>query len=454
MSAISDTCKKRHGLRFGALLLLLLVIYTAWLIACWPGVLGQDSLAIMLEVDTHREFQANKPAFWYMYVNWLYGNSGRAEVPIGFQMLVSAVVCARILSWLGERRMWKSFAYCLFFVALAPSVVYYSSSLYSDGIYAIALSGMLFEVWRSWRLRSIDKASCLVLLTTVPFALLSRPNGVLNLVPLLALAWILSNAQRVRLGLVVLPWCFVGVYGQLTYAYTNPIGSIFPLALYETVGFLEHRPMGLWERNEPRVTQKTVKALTSTGRSLEHISQFYDHYYWDPLIFFIEGPALLELPEAAKKTVIREFFKYNLWHNLPAFAASRVNVFLYSALANGGIPDPNAAQYVLPKTKSISALNIVQWPTTPLLRQWFDMSMRYRAILWAPWVGIALIFIGCRRALTECELSDAFVVGTYAAQLAAVFTFSIAGEYRYLLAFFTAPLVLLPVLYHPASAHV
>ncbi|ROR50563.1 hypothetical protein QY917_16815 [Diaphorobacter sp. C33] len=440
-------------LRFSALFLFLLVVYAAWLVACWPGILGQDSLAIMLEVDTRREFQANKPAFWYMYVNWLYGTSGRVEVPIGFQMLISAIVCARILHWLSEQRMWKSFAYCLFFVALAPSVIYYSSSLYSDGIYAIALSGMLFEVWRSWRLRAVDKTAVLMLALTVPFALFARPNGVLNLLPLLALAWVLPRSPRIRLLMTVLPWCLIGLYGQITYKYNNPIGSIFPLALYETVGFLEHRPMGLWERNEPRVTPKTVEALTSTGRTLEHIAQFHDHYYWDPLIFFANGPTLLALPPKAKRTILREFFKYNLWHNLPAFAASRVNIFLYSMLANGGIPGPTTAQYVLPKTQSVSTLNAVEWATTPYLRDWFEFSMRYRALLWAPWVGLAIIFIGCHRVLVERTPVKVIIIGTYVVQLAAVFTFSIAGEYRYLLAFFTAPLVLLPVLYHPANAH-
>lgn len=432
--------------RFAAMFVFLSVLYIAWWVACWPGVLGQDSLAIMLEVDTNREFQAGKPAFWYMYARWLYGSTGLVEVPIGFQLLVCAAVCARILSWMLGRRMWKSFAYCLLFVALAPSVVYYTSSLYSDGIYAMALSGMLFEVWRCTRQRAIDRPAALMLAITVPFALFSRPNGILNLIPLVVLAWLLVTPQRIRLAAVVLPWCLLALYGQSTYKYRQPIGSVLPLAIYETVGFLEHRPMGLWERNEPRVTQKTLDALTSTGRSIGHITQFYDHYYWDPLIFFPQGPALLELPEGAKLTIIKEFFKYNLWHNLPAFMASRINIFLYSALANGGIPDPPVAKYVLPQTKSISIFKAHRLPTDAYLLDWFEFSMRHRAILWAPWVGLALITIGCRRTLRERNLSHAIVVGTYALQLAAVFTFSIAGEYRYLLAFFTAPLVLLPAL--------
>lgn len=440
--------RSRDALRFALLFILLAGIYLAWLVACWPGILGQDSLAIMLEVDTLREFQAGKPAFWYMYANWLYGSTGRAEVPIGFQLLLCAAICTRILAWMLGQRMYKSFVYCLLFVALAPSVVYYAGSLYSDGIYAVALSGMLFEVWRSINRRALDLPAGLMLAITMPFAVLSRPNGILNLLPLVALAWLLSRPHRMRLAAIVLPWCLIGLYGHVTYKYQNPIGSVFPLALYETVGFLEHRPMGLWERNEPRVTPETVEALTSTGRTLQHISQFYDHYYWDPLIFFTSGPALLSLSEDAKRTILREFFAYNLWHNLPAFAASRVNIFLYSALANGDIPGPSVAQYVLPKTKSVSTYKAYQWPTDTYLTAWFDFSMRHRALLWAPWIGLALIAMGCRRLWTERRAAHAVITGTYALQLAAVFAFSIAGEYRYLLAFFTAPLALLPALFH------
>ncbi|KQO23846.1 hypothetical protein ASF11_22940 [Acidovorax sp. Leaf76] len=422
------------------------VVYAAWLVASWPGILGQDSLAIMLEVDTDRVHQANKPAFWYLYALLTYGATGRVEVPIALQMLICAAVCARILAWMLTRRMWKSFAYCLVFVALAPSVVYYSSSFYSDGIYAIALSGMLFEAWRSIRRRSVDLPSLLILFVTVPFAIFGRPNGVLNLIPLVAMAWVLSNPYRLRLGLVIVPWLVVGFGSQFVYKYENPIGSVFPLALYETVGFLEDRPMGLWEHNQPRVTAKTVDALTSTGQSLDKIREFHDHYYWDPLIFFPAGPALLSLSNKSKRTIIKEFFKYNLWHNFPAFMASRVNIFLYSAMANGGIPGPPATAQILPLTQSVSSVQPLKFSPRKYLHAWYDFSIQHRALLWAPWGGLVLLMLALRRSLARRDRIAALISGTYAVQLIAIFIFSIAGEYRYLLAFFTAPLVLLPVI--------
>ncbi|WP_431777569.1 acyltransferase family protein [Ottowia caeni] len=321
--------------RFAFLLLLLGACYITWLIACWPGVLGQDSLATMLEVETNREAQAGKPAFWYLYNLLLYGPWRLVEVPILVQSLISVIVSARILSWMLEQRHFKSFWYCLFFVALAPSVLYYSAALYSDGIYTMSMMGMLFEVWICYRARRINSVSAIMLAITLPFALFARPNGLINAVALIALFFALPKLDRWKLVGMALPWLLVALYANSQFKHRAPIGSIFPLALYETVGFMEHRPMGLWEHNKPRISPKSVEALTSNGKTLEHISKFYDHYYWDPLIFNPAGPALLYLSKEAKTTIIREFFKYNLWHNFPAFAASRVNIFLYSALANG-----------------------------------------------------------------------------------------------------------------------
>ena len=440
----------RH-IKFAVLFTALAGLYFLWLVACWPGVLGQDSLAIMLEVETQREFQAGKPAFWYLYTLYLYGPWRLVEIPIIFQLLVCSLVCARILSWMLERKLWKSFAYCLFFVALAPSVVYYSSSLYSDGIYAIALTGLLFEVWRCSHNRRLDGMACIILTITLPFAIFSRPNGILNVIALLYLAWILPKKWRLLIALIALPWCLLALYGHVSYKYRAPIGSVLPLALYETVGFLEKRPMGLWERNEPRVTERTIEALTSSGKSLEHISNFYDHYYWDPLIFFSQGPTLLDLSKTAKKTIIHEFITYNLWHNFPSFAASRVNIFLYSAFADGGIPGPLNAKNIIPQTQAASIFKAYSLPTDSILQDWFEFSVKYRVILWTPWLGLVLIVVCCARTIQHRQAHGAVVASIYAMQLAAVFVFSIAGEYRYLLAFFTAPLVLLPVLSHLQS---
>lgn len=429
----------------GLLFCALALIYSLWLVACWPGILGQDSLAIILEVESNRDFQSNKPPLWYLFNLALYGPWRLVEIPIACQMLICTLVCTRILSWMWTNRLYKSFFYGLLGVALAPSVLYYASSLYSDGIYAIALAGMLFEVWRCWRQRRLDMTACWMLTITVPFALFSRPNGILNVIAILALAIALPRGHRWRLAAVVLPWCVLAAFAHFEFKQRNPIGSVFPLALYETVGFLEHRPMGLWERGEPRVTAATVDALTSSGNSLEKILQFHDHYYWDPLIFFPQGPALLGLSKDAKNTILREFFTYNLWHNFPAFAASRINIFLYSSLADGGFAGSTNAEHILPQTHSNSEIRFRHGVIHRWQVDWLDFTFKYRAILWTPWVGLILMMLAGARTWRYRDRPGMVVCAIFWFQLLAVFTLSIAGEYRYLLAFFVAPLVLLPI---------
>lgn len=429
---------------------ILIIFYAAWLIAVWPGILGQDSLASILEVETNQEFKSGKPAFWSLYAMMTYGPWRLVEVPIIIQLFLCSAVCARILSWMLKKGMRKSFLYCLFFVALAPSVVFYTTSLYSDGVYAIATTGMLFEIWRCHRNKKIDRAGFSILLTVIPFSLFSRPNGIINLLALMSLAYTLPRPEKIKFALVLIPSIIIISYAKITIK-SHDIGTIFPVALYETVGFLELRPMGLWEHGEPRITPRTIDALQSTGQNLDHIREYYDHYYWDPLIFFPSGPALMSLPEKAKDAIVSEFFKYNLWHNFPAFAASRVNIFLYAAFADGGFPGVKNAENILPQTKSNSKIRFRSGKLHKMLSAWFDFTFKHRVIFWTPWLGLWLLLCGSLKTWQSRDVAGAVVCGTLFLQLAAIFCFSIAGEYRYLLAFFTAPLALLPVIHTPAK---
>ncbi|BCN37430.1 hypothetical protein ALDI51_07490 [Alicycliphilus denitrificans] len=424
----------------------LALFYALWLIACWPGILGQDSLAILKEVDSQREFQSGKPPFWYLHVWLLYGPFQLVEIPILVQTLICVTICARILCWMWINQMRKSFAYCLIGIALGPSIVYYVSSLYSDGIYAIAVTGLTFEAWRCIRQKRIDGIGAWMLCLCIPYALFSRPNGLLNAIILIVLFISLSKPQRLLLGVLAIPWICIAIIAQISFPSRASIGTVFPMALYETVGFLEKRPMGIWERNEPRITEKSVQALTSTGRSLEHIQSYYDHYYWDPLIFFTNGPGLLSLSKESKKVVIREFYRHNLWHNFPAFAASRVNIFFYATLAMGGIPGPTNADNILPQTQARSEIRPYILPTSQPLLKWFDLTERHHGFFWSPWIGYIVLIATSFMAWRRRNVINLCVCTVYLAQFAAVFLFSIAGEYRYLLAFYTAPLALLPII--------
>ena len=161
---------------------------------------------------------------------------------------------------------------------------------------------------------------------------------------------------------------------------------------------------------------------------------------------FTNGPGLLSLSKESKKVVIREFYHHNLWHNFPAFAASRVNIFFYATLAMGGIPGPTNADNILPQTQARSEIRPYILPTSQPLLKWFDLTERHHGFFWSPWIGYIVLIATSFMAWRRRNVINLCVCTVYLAQFAAVFLFSIAGEYRYLLAFYTAPLALLPII--------
>ena len=169
---------QRAGWLLASLFALLVGIYALWLMALWPGILGEDSAAIMLEVDRAGEFRSGKPAFWFFFINTFYGSTGLAEVPIAIQLAIAALVFARILAWCWQQRHIRTFWFLLLFIALSPRAIYSASTLYPDGPFAIASVSLLFELWLTLRTRRLSTASFGMIAVTLPFALFARANGI------------------------------------------------------------------------------------------------------------------------------------------------------------------------------------------------------------------------------------------------------------------------------------
>lgn len=435
---------RREPKVFGLLLACLIAVYGAYLLAFWPGILGEDGLAIMLEMESRREFQSGKPIFWFMFVNLFYMPWRLVEIPIAVQLLVCAIVLSRILAWIYVQDMRRTFWFSLIFIALAPQLIFYNASLYSDGVYACALAGLLFEVWLALRTRHLGPVSIAILGICIPFAVFARPNGIINLIPVLIVAYVASTPRaRWSLIAVVFAWSTVAVTGTLVHKQKSSIGTFLPVALWETVNFLQPHVMGLYP---PRVTARTIETLEQ-HRPLPEIIKYYDRDYWDPLWFFPNGPHMGAMTDKQKRTIVREFFTRNLWANIPSFLSSRVHVFLVAAFAHGGFPGSAYAKNVLERTNSNSTYRA--WSLTRV-ESFFDRlhekSFKYRWLLWTPFLGIGLTIWLLWTGWRQRDASLLVVAGCLTAQLLAIFFFSIAGEYRYLLGFFTAPLVLLPAL--------
>ena len=85
--------------RFLTLLAVLATAYSIWLLTFWPGVLGEDSVAILQEVQNPEAFRSGKTVVWYYFVKLLYGTTGHVEAPIAAALALCAVMFARMLAW-------------------------------------------------------------------------------------------------------------------------------------------------------------------------------------------------------------------------------------------------------------------------------------------------------------------------------------------------------------------
>lgn len=455
--------RRRSALRFWAVLALLLSVYSIWLLTFWPGILGEDSVAILLEVQNPEEFRSGKTVVWYYFAKLLYGMTGHVEVPIAAAMALCAVMFARMLSWYWDQGLHKTLVFTLLTVALAPHMIYFMGTLYPDGLFAVASAALLFEVWLCVRRKSASTASLLIIAIALPFAAFARPNGVVFLAPVAIASLWLDARSRLWILLVVASWSAV-VWGGNQLHKSTTQETQFPLAAFETAGFLQKRAMNElwalyphmndpWVLQKPKVSSATVEAL-SRLRPIEKIQQYRDPAYWDMLVFHPNGPQLGALSDADKQTVVREFWAYNLWQNLPDFIGSRVNVFVSAALAQGGFPALSYSTNVLPRIASSSAYRAWGWTTL----EWWGQrihakSYALRWVLWTPWLGFVLLFWAISWGAKHRDKAVLLVALPTLIQLGGVFVFSIAGEYRYLLPFFTLPLALLPAITQKTANH-
>ena len=186
---------KRDARPFIGFLGLITAIYAFWLVTFWPGILGQDSLAILLEVLNPAQ-QSGKPSFWYWFVRLTYQGHELVEIPIAAMLGLGALIQARILGWCWAQGLKKTTLFLFVFVTLTPHFVFFIGSLYPDGIYSIAVAGLMFECWLIARNRYCSWTSLVMVALTLPFAAFARSNGMVFIVPVLLLVAVLWKHQR------------------------------------------------------------------------------------------------------------------------------------------------------------------------------------------------------------------------------------------------------------------
>lgn len=421
----------------------LFLIYGFWLIVFWPGILGEDSLAIMLEAKDPLHHTSGKPVFWYYFVSALYRNLQLVEVPMFTILTICTGILARIIAWCWDQNLKKTAAFLFFFICVAPHLIFFVNSLYPDGFYAVAATGLLFEIWLTAKNKTASRTSLLIISVVLPVAAFARPNGIIFILPLLALVPLCDRKSRYWITCILIIWCSLLTLANHA---KKPLshGSIFPLAIFETVNFMQPRIMNLWTWS-PRISPATLEVLTK-NHPIKVYTDNYDPDYWDTLNFKPDGPRVMTMPKKDRKIIASEFFRYNLWHNIPDFMGSRVNIFLSSALADGSIPSLTYAENVIERSGSNSKYRLFGLKKTEDRLNWLHhFTYQFRYLLWTPFLGLALLFLLLPQAVKRWQIPILLVTVPMLLQLGGIFIFSIASEYRYVLPFFTLPLVLLPI---------
>ena len=428
---------------FLSVLALLLSVYALWLLAFWPGVLGHDSFAVLRQVEQPDAYTSGKPVFWYGFVAAFYGGTRLVEVPIGVQFAFAAVVFARLLGWQWRMRLRVVFIVSLLLVCVAPHIVFYLGSLYPDGIFSVATVGLLFELWLAARRRRIRAGSLVMIALTLPAAVFARSNGLVLLLPIAAVFVLVRVSGRRWLAAITLAWCGLVMVGARLHHDTSQ-GIWFPLAVFETVNFL--RAGGPGPKAEPSNLSLRTIAVLARHRPLGNYVAHFRPDYWDPLVHDPDGPRVGFMSAADQRAIVKEFLRHNLWHNLPAFFASRVHVFTAAATARSGIVEFKWARPVLENLQTRSEFR--RWQLTRVERTLtavHDFSLKRRAWLWSPLPAIALLWLLLLAGLHSRDVPGLLVTVPMTLQLSAIILFSTAGEYGYLLPFYVLLPLLLPI---------
>lgn len=425
----------------------LLLVHAAWYLGVWPGPIGEDGYSVIANIERGVPKYSGKEAGWLLYVLVTYGATWRLEAVVIPLILLQIAIFTRILSWAYAQGYRKTALFFLVWIACAPHVMNFEVSLYPDAVFSLAFIGVLFEVWVGLKEGRANPYGAWAIACMLPVAAFFKANGILIFAPVLYLAYRWQGRWRWFLVAACVFWGALVQVGSKVHDLGNGHGALKPLVLFETVNFMQSKPMGLWE-NRQMVTERTQQIIYKYI-SQQDIDSLYDRDYWDTLWHQNRDRVRFWQMTAEDRRALRyDFFTYNLWRNLPAFLSSRVNVFLASAFAQGGIVRPDNAMHYINRLQTVSERNFFELEVLPdFVDKAFHLSYDWRFLWWTPFLGVFLIVVCAWTAMRQRAWDDVVVTWTLLAQLGGIFVFSIAAEYRYLLLIFYSPLLLVPLWY-------
>lgn len=415
--------------------------------------MGADGYSLVFHINQGIPKGTGKDPAWLLYALGTYGVTHKIETAIIPLLIIQTLLFTRIIGYTYIRGNKRIAIFLLIFIACAPHAIHYASSLYADSIFCLAFIVILFELWLILKNERATPLNLAIIAILIPIAGFFKGNGIIVLAPIFYTAYYLKGWSRWFLIIMTAAWVLAIFQGGKIADAGKGHGALEPLILFETANFMQTRPMHLREYQH-MVTDETKKIMHRYA-SQEDIDKYYDRDYWDTL--WHQNQDHLKFYSMTKEDRLnlrKEFFTYNLWKNLPAFISSRVNIFLASALAQGGMVDTANARDGLRDIETNSEYNPFGFfRGAEVVKEIFNFSYDLRFLLWTPFLGIILLSICIRKSICLRDRHTLIICGTLLVQFIGILIFSIAAEYRYLLVFFYAPLLLFPIFQSKSQQH-
>ncbi|WP_143813906.1 DUF6020 family protein [Luteococcus japonicus] len=255
--AAAAGARGRHRWVWPGSVVLMLAVWSGYLLLFWPGILVRDSWSSLFLGQGEWPMNNHHPVLFSLWVgqclrfaHWAGGGTSLGVAIFSVvQAVVMACVLATVVSWLWARVGRRAAGMALLFFALSPQLGMWSVTMHKDSLFVcwVALLALLFTQaalrGSGWLTRPWPMLGLLVLLLAISF---SRNNGPYIAVGIAALVvlWTLPGlrgASRGRTALAVL--CQVAVLASVFWV-QGPLyrqWGVVPGEYAETVGLPLHQ---------------------------------------------------------------------------------------------------------------------------------------------------------------------------------------------------------------------
>ncbi len=420
------------------------IVLLLWWFSFYPAVLSSDSIEQWRQATS---FQFND---WHPYLHTLLLAGLRQlwdspAVMVLFQILCTAFLFAYIFHYLWNKEVNRYLlVVCFALVLVSVPVGINTVNLWKDTLFSLALVGMAFSVMVVFfEKKAPSKLQFLMLLLSAIAVIQFRKNGIIYIGFLPVLLFIYFGKKiwiRWFISLVIVLFLSLQywLFGILEVEPTPELYRNIPV-YHATAGFYARMPLTIMTTASKRFMEKLF--------SPEDLVSKYNPIAVDS-IFWSDRLNRELLSSSEFKTIVEaDFYRYNLWINLPTYLGDRVNMFVatvfgYNSLYSDSI-DINA--YGLKLTPILSQLHDVLVRLLNFTRG----NLLLLVMVWSAWLGCVLCFVLFVDSIYRRRYHFQIFASILLVQMPFLFFLSPSASWRYVYFMYLALLIIFPIYYLP-----